>query len=232
MLEILLFASISLASPAAVEGVARDRDGKIVYREKHETAFSDGKPKSARTDYVGPGGETIGELVSDFGDGVAASDYSFVDRRDGSSHGIDVDGDSYVLWTKTKDGPRKEKRFAKNSFPKDAWVVGGQGLHYELVSRLGSMTEKTRIPVKYLIPGRLDYFSFTLSVEKIEGDLVHFKLVADSLFIRFFASSMSFSYSRKDRRLAGYSGLSNIPDPDGGLVHVDIAYADGSRAKE
>lgn len=228
----LILSSILISSTAEAQtqrehysSVAKSLSGEIVYKESHEALFSTpSKIKEAKTLYLFPDGRKMAELKSNFEKLVTAPEYEFTDFRDNSSHGLELRDDAFVLWKKDAGKPREEKSFPKKKFDTDTLVVGCQGLHYYLITNLESVKERKTIPVKYLIPGKLDYFSFTLKYEGENEDTVHLSLKIDSLFLRIFTSSLNLKYSKKDRRLLEYSGLSNIPGPTGELQNVTIAY--------
>ena len=206
-------------------GKAQDEKGKVSYLEKHTAEFDkNGDIFKAETDYTRESGEVFGKLKSDFSKSVTAPTYTFEDLRDGSSHGMSFDGQKYVLWMAGKDGKRTEKEFLKDYFDKDALVVGCQGLHYYLVKNLDSLRERKEVRLKYLIPGKLDYYTFILSFEKEDEKFVNLKVKVQNLFLRAFVSSLQLKYSKEDRRLVSYSGLSNIPTDSGGIQNVQIAY--------
>ena len=207
------------------EATARGSSGATTYLEKHDVTFSSqGKPLTAKADYLRPDGTKIGVIKSNFEKDLSAPEYSFQDLRDGSSHGLEVRDDAFVLWRKDKDEPRREVSYPKNKFSTDALVVGCQGLHYCLIDNLDAVKKRGSIPIKYLIPGKLDYYSFTLKFDREDENYIHLKLRIDSIILRLLTSSISLKYSKPDRRLISYSGLSNIPDDRGDTQVVTIDY--------
>lgn len=204
--------------------VARDSKGEVSYQEQHEVSFSDRRVQKASTQYLNPKGQVIGELTSDFTKLVTIPDYEYRDLRTGSSHGIKIDGESITLWRKDKDGELEESHFSKDKFSKDTLVVGCQGLHYYLIDKLDLVRQKKAIPIKYFIPGKLDYFSFTLRLGHEDDKYIYLRLSVDSLFLKPFISALDLKYSKADRRLVQYSGLSNITNNRDQVQKVTIDY--------
>lgn len=198
--------------------------GQIVYRETHAiTEDSQGRPVKARTDYADVSGRKIAELENEFGAEIAAPSYVFRDLRDGSSHGVTLVDDGYLVWKKDETGSRREKVFKRDLF-KGSLVTSGQGLFFYLRDHWKEVRDKGPLSVKLLIPGRLDYFSFHLSFEKQEAAVASFLLRLDSVFLRLFASSLRFDLDTASRRLLRYEGLSNITSDGAGVENVVIVY--------
>lgn len=222
-------APTAFANPAQVQqtyfGVARDGQGQITYQERHKAAFLGNKVQKARTEYLNKDGQVIGELESDFRQSLNVPNYHFNDLRDGSSHGITLEGDNYVVWRKMKNKDKEQKVFAKSKFSPDTLVVGCQGLHYDLANRLQDLNDKKKIPIKYLIPGKLDYYSFTMTKQGEDQDHIYLKISIDSIFLKIFTSALELKYRKSDLKLLQYSGLSNIPSDSGDTQNVKIDYA-------
>jgi hypothetical protein len=225
---VLCFLSGPLYAELRVEnytGVAKDKKGNFSYEERHHASFDGQKIQTAKTEYVDADGKTIGELSSDFRKQVSTPEYQFKDLRHNLSHGIVLDGDKYILWKQDKGGPREEKVFLKSDFKKDVLVFGCQGLHYYLIDNLSALKErKDGISIKYMMPGKLDYYSFTLKLKSEDADYVYLKLTINSIFLKLFAPSLDLKYRKSDNRLVDYSGLSNITDAKDKVFNVDISY--------
>jgi hypothetical protein len=225
MIAVMLLIPPFAAGAETYSGTARDSRGAIAYLENHKvTRSKEGRVNRSETEYSRPSGEVFGRLVSDFSRSLTAPSYTFSDARDGSEHGLEQKGDRYVMWKKAKNGKREEKEIARTDFNEDTLVVGCQGLHYYLVDNLETVSRRKVIPIKYLIPGKLDYYSFTLRLEKEDADLIHMKVRVENLILRAFVSSLELTYRKKDGRLIAYKGLSNIAADDGGIQNVSIAY--------
>lgn len=218
------YATGSAARTEHYEGEARDKKNAVVYVEKHRAQFDGSAVLSAHTDYSDASGKLIAEMESDFRQSRTVPNYTFRDLRDGSSHGIEKSEDGFTLWTQNKGQERKTKTYRTSDFSKDAVIVGCQGLHYNLASYLPQLREGKTVAIKYLIPGKLDYFSFVLSQTKEDDEFIYLKLAIQSVFLKLFAGPAEMKYAKKDLRLIEYSGFSNLPDSAGDVQNVQLRF--------
>lgn len=216
------------AEPArhkVISATARKPSGELAYTETHDIRLNaDGTPVKARTDYFGPDHNLRAVLETEFKDELAASDYTFTDRRDGSAHGVIARKDGFLVWKKSKDGRREEELIKKQDFKAKDLVVAGQGLFFYLRNNLKTFKKGDSIPVKLLFPGRLDYFSFDLTVDEDDPQTISFKMKANSLFMSLFVPSLRFKFDKASNEILEYTGPSNLVDESGGMQKVEISY--------
>lgn len=233
MLKVTLISLVTLMSSdlshaaertAKYSGVAHAAKGPSAYEELHEVTFNDQRVQRAKTKYLDPKGQLIGEMSSNFTKKITIPDYDYKDLRTGSSHGIRIDGAKITLWRKDKDGDIKTSDFYESQFPKETLLVGCQGLHYYLVENLDMIKAKKTIPIAYFIPGKLDYYKFTLKLDSEDDKYIYIKISIDNFFLRLFTSSLDLKYGKSERRLVQYSGLSNITNDKDQLQNVVIDY--------
>ncbi len=204
--------------------LARDKKGAIAYQEQHEVKFVKQRVQRARTEYIDSTGRLIGEMSSDFTKKINVPDYEYKNLRNGTSHGLKLDGDKITLWHKNKDGEIKASDFDQTKFSTGTLLVGCQGLHYYLIDNLELVKAKKTIPIAYFIPGKLDYYRFTLNVDREDENYIYLKLSIDNFFLKLFASSLDLKYSKADRRLIQFSGLSNFTNDKDQMQNVLIDY--------
>ncbi|MGE3760154.1 MAG: hypothetical protein AB7H97_20485 [Pseudobdellovibrionaceae bacterium] len=208
-----------------ISAVARKNGGEVVYTEKHEIRMnSDGSLSQARTDYFAPDRTLRAVLETDFKNGLAATDYTFIDKRDGSAHGVVAKPNGYLVWKKNKDGKREEELIEKRDFKDKDLVVAGQGLFFYLRNHLKTFKKGDSIPVKLLFPGRLDYFSFDLTVHEEGSRFVSFRMNANNILLSLFIPSLRFKFDRDSNEIVEYTGPSNLVDDRGGMQKVEISY--------
>ena len=104
-------------------------------------------------------------------------------------------------------------------------MVGGQGLHYYLVSNFEDVLKKETLKLKFAIPGRLDVYDFYLKVRSKSPEKVVFEVEIDNWFLKLFAPKLKMVYDPIKKRLISYSGLSNIRTPGKEMMNVDIDYS-------
>jgi hypothetical protein len=228
MKTILLFLLVSSSFANITQtykGTARKKDGTIAYKESHKVTFDDKRNVlKSFSEYKKPDGTMLGTITSDYTKKLTSPEHTFKNFRDGSSHGVRLNGDNYILFMKEKNKPEETKTFSGKKFDKNALVVGSQGLHYYLVKNLNEVKKKDELALKFLIPGKLDYYSFYLTTEKESETTIDFKIRIDNFFLNLFAPSLEMKYDKKNGNLLTYSGLSNIPDEDGEMQNVSIIY--------
>lgn len=227
LLWTILLASASANSDETIEkysGTAKNKKGEIVYIENHTTSFNDkGRVLKAETDYVDKNGTLLGHISSDFTSKLTAPAHAYTDARTKEQHGIRYDGDKIILFLKEKNGKEETKTFT-NEIAEGGIIVGCQGLHYYLRENFDDVVSKKSIPVKMLIPGKLDYYSFNMKYIGEKDGLVEFNIAIDSFFLKLFAPSLTIKYDKATRHLVHYEGLSNILDADGEIQNVEITY--------
>jgi hypothetical protein len=227
-LVLLAFPFAAHASQSVTEvfrSTAVGKNSQVIYRELHRAEFGPGRRiLSAKTEYLRDNGEKIAEMKSGFALSVTSPEYEYKDLRDGSVHGLRREDGDYLLYRQDKGKPRQDKRIKKSYFKDGVLVVGCQGLHYYLIGNLETIRQKRHIPIKYLIPGKLDYYSFHLHFDREDDQYVHLRVNIDNLVLRMFTSDLKMTYDKKTNRLVRYSGLSNIPDDKGDMQNVTIDY--------
>ena len=207
------------------EGLAKNSEGELVYKEIHNAVFNkDGKIVSSETKYYGPDKKSIGHLKSDFRDNLTTPSYLFKNFQKGEENGLTQNKDSWTLFRTERD-KEKETKVIKSDFDKDAMIVGCQGLHYYLKTNIRNIDlKKLDKEVKFLIPGSLDYYTFDLKYVSETEDTVTLKMNVSSIILRIFAPSLDMVYDKKTGNLLRYEGFSNITDKDGDIQNVTITY--------
>ncbi len=206
-------------------GRALDKRGNLVYEERHQAYFSEKRRiQKATSRYYRPDGTLIGVLESDFSKLLTAPDYYYKDLRTSSEHGLRLEGDAFVLFRKDGNGQEESRVLKREQFDQAALVVGCQGLHYYLIQHMKEVEKRRKIPIKFLIPGDLDYYNFTLYYKGERDGLVDIEIKVANLFLRLFAPTLDVRYRRSDGRLLSYFGVSNIVADDGALQTVSIQY--------
>ena len=107
-------------------------------------------------------------------------------------------------------------------------AVAGQHFHWYLRSLLltGQLPVGHTRKVRLLLPGRFDYFTFEIKVQRAAAGKLFLSLNLNSRFLRLFASAeMKLTYEQKTGRLLEYLGPTHVPDIHGKKSeHVRIRY--------
>jgi len=201
-------------------GIAKNDFGDVVYTEKHTVTRENGVTKRSETIYYDKTRNTkIATLISDYSKSISLPTYEFVDLRTGYREGLRFTGGTYVVYYKRPDEAEKSKVLSQED-----GVFSCQGWHYYLIDNL-AVLEKRDIALKLVLPSELDFYSFKIEKVKSTGDQVVANLELSNWLLSFFAPKLKLVYDKKERKLIGYKGISNILDKEGERQEVSIAYA-------
>lgn len=205
------------------EAVATTK-GKLIYTEKHFVSLdANQKAVRAKTEYLDSSQKVIATMDTDFKNSVSAPDHVFKNLRAEHVHGIRYSEQNTILFVSDKGTAEKSKNFPRQ-FDSKFLAVGGQGLFYYLRENFSVVQERKKIPLKFLIPGRLDVYDFELDLKSEKDDVAHIELHIKNWILRIFAPKLDVFYDTKRKRLVSYEGLSNITDERGQTQVVKIAY--------
>ena len=224
MIALLYGADAGAEQTAYYQGEAR-MDGKIAYIERHEVLFDGtGKLLQATTHYQDPTGRPIADLQSDFRDSLTVPTHVIRDFRTGNLQGLRREGEKIILFDEDPGKPERT-RILNTKDAGDRILVGCQGLNYYLLGNLESLDPETKLPLRFLIPGKLDYYDFTLQKTGESADgIVDFEIAIENWFLRLFAPKLYVKYDKKEKHLVWYRGLSNITNEKGETQVVTITY--------
>ena len=202
-------------------GEARDDQGNLVYREKHITNHVDGRTKRSLTLYEDPTGREIASLESDYTLSLAMPTYVFKDYQRDYEEGLRFrDGDYYIFNKSSKDGEKEER------LKDPASVFSCQGWHYYVVENLDRIERGDVFKVKLIFPNKLRGYDFKIEKVSSEGDTVRVKVKFANWLVSWAVPQLDLRYSKKERKLTEYRGVSNIFDENDDLQEVHITYSD------
>ena len=223
-LLLFLATTHSWADIVRYKGVAKKGD-RTVYIEQHTVEY--GKARNllrATTEYFSPTGQLIAELKSDFTTSLTVPAHVVKDMRTEEVQGLRRDGNQVVLYFKEK-GKAEESRLLSSDDEKDRILVGCQGLNYYLLGNLSSFDPRRTLPLRFLIPGKLEYYDFDMKqVGGAQGEVVEFEIKVKNWFLKLFAPTLRVKYDRNQKRIVWYEGISNIKDDEGNNQKVTINY--------
>lgn len=221
---ITLFCCLNLSAAETTSiytGVAT-KNGKTVYIEKHEVVENDkGAVLKAKTTYSDPENKVIATLTSDFNLSITNAEHEMHDLRSERRYGVRWENGQAYMWDKKADKKEEREKIDKD-FADGKLIIGGQGLHYYMRSRLNEFTKK-EIAIAILIPGKLDWYSFLVTPAGEEKGLLKFVMKTQSALLRLFAPKLEVWYS-PEGKLMRYRGLSNLSDDKGNNQNVEITY--------
>jgi hypothetical protein len=214
--------SIAYGDTQVYRGEAKLK-GKLVYKELHTIIQENGKIISSETVYTNPKGEIIARLTNSYSQSLNLPEHTMQDIRHKNIHGLKYLNGSPVMFNQDDKESEETKKIEMKDY-KGKLVVGGQGLHYYLVSNFETVVKNKTLKLKFIIPGRLDAYDFYLKfIGQSEGKVI-FEVEIDNWFLKLFAPKLKMIYDAKLKRLLSYSGLSNIRTEDKEMMNVDIDY--------
>jgi len=196
-------------------------DGKLVYLENHDFELEGDKIIKSTTHYKDKNGKILAIFKNDYSKSLNAPENEMDDLFHKKKSGVRYLNGKLLMFSH-EYGKKEESKAVKEY--KGKLTVGGQGLHYYLVTHLEEVIKKGKLELKFLIPGRLDEYDFYLKVTKTEPTLVSFEIEIDNWFLRLFAPKLKLLYDRQKKRLLQYEGLSNLKNEKGDMMNVQIKY--------
>lgn len=207
-------------------GVAR-AGGQVAYVEEHTVEYADsGRLLTARTVYRSEAGRPIAEMRSDFRDSLTVPAHVIQDFRTGNVQGLRREAGRVVLFDQDRGQPERT-RVLNDTDAVDHILVGCQGLNYYLLDNLDRLSPGQVVPLRFLIPGKLDYYDFQMRRVQTSGpQITEFEITIKSRFLKLFAPKLVIRYDRQLKRIVWYEGLSNIRNDAGHNQSVTITYGD------
>jgi hypothetical protein len=200
-------------------GDAKDANERLVYREKHEVRYENGRVQNSLTSYRDPSGREFARLESDYSLSIMMPTYVFSDFRRGHREGLRFEGGKYYIFDEDSGEAEKTK-----VLDDDTNVYSCQGWHYYLVNNLDKLVGGDALEVRLIFPNRLQPYTFKILSLGSEGDTIRVKVRIANWLLSLFVPHLEVVYEKNKRKLIEYNGVSNIVDAEGKLQEVNITY--------
>ncbi|MCB9026533.1 MAG: hypothetical protein H6625_09470 [Bdellovibrionaceae bacterium] len=205
-------------------GTAKNKNGDIVYLEKHISHYINGKLKALRAEYYKTDGKFFGSIQSDFSKSSNLPDYVFTDKRHNRMDSLKWNEKKVIASAKeSKTAKKIQKEFAVSNN-----TVAGQGLHNYILSKLENYIKQNDLEeiIDFLIPMNQKTYNFRIRpINNNEIDrTITLRIEADSWFFRLISPHIDVKYDIDNRRLLEYKGPSNLLNDEGEKINVIIAY--------
>ena len=200
-------------------GDAKDANERLVYREKHEVRYENGRVQNSLTSYRDPSGREFARLESDYSLSIMMPTYVFSDFRRGHREGLRFEGGKYYIFDEDSGEAEKTK-----VLDDDTNVYSCQGWHYYLVNNLDKLVGGDALEVRLIFPNRLQPYTFKILSLGSEGDTIRVKVRIANWLLSLFLPHLEVVYDKNKRKLIEYHGVSNIVDAEGKLQEVNITY--------
>jgi hypothetical protein len=224
---LLVFSAALAAEGVAQEteaiywGDAVDKEGRLLYREKHMTRTRDGRTLASLTLYLDPAGRKIASLESDYEKSLAMPTYVFKDFRRNYEEGLRYRNGTYYIYNKGTEQGEKEKALEDPTH-----VFSCQGWHYYIVENLDRIARGDTFLLRLIFPNKLRTYNFKIEKVSGEGNLLNVRVRFANRLVGFFVPHLDLVYDKNERRLIEYRGVSNIFDANDNLQEVRITYSD------
>lgn len=227
LILIILIATTPLTwakGPAVFIGKALESKSKTnIYNESHQVEYNGFLVKKVITTYTDPSGKKIAKLTSSFNDNSQLPDTEFIDLRTGSKEITSLKNNEYLITTISPSGKEKQGSLSV----KDN-LVCGQGYHNFIIKSMDGFKVGEKRELKFIIPSMRDYFTFDLTylgpLDKSNLDEVTFRLDITNWILKMFADKIQVTYSKKDKVLLRYEGLTNLKNDKGDQYDAILTY--------
>lgn len=220
-----LFPLSLYAGPKMFLGKAVDnKTQKLVYNERHEVEYLGELVNKVVTTYTDASGKEIAKLTSTFKGNAQLPDTEFVDKRNGYKEITTLKGKKYEIQTTDTKGNTKTGKIKL-----DDNLVCGQGYHNYIIQNMDSFKVGEKRELKFIIPSMRDYFTFDLTylgpLDKSKPDDVSFRLDITNWILSMFADKIQVTYSKKDKVLLRYEGLTNLKNDKDDQYDATITFS-------
>ena len=221
---ITLLLCLKAHSETQVFEAVATHEGKAVYLERHTVVYDDKTLIRSQIEYLGPEGKPIANLVSDYTQSLSAPSYIFRDLREQSIQGLHWNGQMLELFSQKKDDKVSVSQMYKGS----ELLIGGEGLIYYIGAHIHELIKVKGMDFKFVIPGRLSSFDFTIQPVSSNNEEVTFEIKLKSWLLRLFGPRLKLIYDLQRERIKSFQGLSHIRKSDGSMMTVDVDYVYGN----
>ena len=210
----------SMADTERIRGTAVSSDGNVVFFEEHIIKYNSNRIATMNTTYYDADLNKIGELASDFSQGLQFGSYDFIDERQQYNDGARVMSDRILIYSqKSPESDPKEKIIQRHSDQ-----IVGQGFHPFIVNNLDKFAKGEVIPAKLVLPAHMDQYDVRIQQKGVENDRIQIRIEMDNWFLRLFAPHVEVEYDLHTRQLLSYRGVSVVADASGKIIPVTVSY--------
>jgi hypothetical protein len=226
---LLLAPGAAAAQSIQYEGTAYDIKGEaVLYRESHFLArAADGSGERVVL-YRCPDGAPFARKRIAYGGDAAAPAFELLDARLGYREGVrDASGRREVFVQRAPDAPEEA-----GPLPDAKGLVADAGFDAFVQVNWDQLQAGETLRFPFLVPSRLDYFNFKVSKEgdeSIDGVEASIYRLALGSWWAFLLPYIDVAYSKSDRALLRFTGISNVRDAEGDNLKARIEFPQSSR---
>ena len=203
-------------------GYAYDKQtGEFLYSETHREALKDGRLVTNTVSYRDGAGKVFAEKYVDFQRSLTMPDFHLVNAGNGHVEG--ARGTDERLDVHFRQLSDTDARAASVETPRNGIIDAGFDRFIE--QHWDALVAGDVIERQFLIPSRLDFYTFEVERAKTERLDDHaFQLRIKSMFLQMFVQPVLVHYDSRTRSLLRYEGISNIRNRKGENFNVRIEF--------
>lgn len=211
--RLLLYGSVGAQTQNFV-GTAYTLDSnRQLYREYHELTLDNGRPLGEQVRYIDVEGRLVAEKNLTYIEPARPAyklHLSALNRTESVAP-----GDAGVRIISRQQG--------RLDWPEQEAVIDG-GFHYFILDHFATLEAGNRLDFHFLTPSRLSWIALSIAVDSMQDDRLVLQLRPQSRVLRWLIDPIELTYSRRQRRLLQYRGLTNLPNGDSGNFKARIVY--------
>lgn len=198
---------------------------RFLYGERHTLHFVEDRLAERVVLYTCADGSAFARKRVSYIDGFAP-DFELIDSRSGLREGMrSTIAGRVVFFRDNGNAPERSQALARG-----ADFIADAGFDDFVRARWDELMAGQKIRVDFLVPSRLQFFSFQLKHLRAENsqNAEMFRLVLSGIW-GWFLPGIDVYYGRSRHDLMRYDGLSNLRDATNGNYKVHIMFAESAR---
>lgn len=211
-------------------GYAYDqKDGKLLYIERHRQELSGSKLLRGSVIYTDPSGKVIARKSLDYRSNPYAPKFQTEDLRFGSLEAGEFRDQRYNV--SFREGRKSDLR--SRNLDDVGGLVADAGFDNYVRARMHDLLKGEDVHFNLVIPSRLESIQFRAAPMGLERsndrELLRVRIETDNALLRLFVSPGYLLYDINSGELMEYVGLSNLDDESVTKYRVRILYPNGQK---
>jgi hypothetical protein len=209
-------------------GTATARHGRdFLYREYHILRYRDGRLAERTVLYSCADGAVFARKRMTYVQ-AAAPDFDFIDASNGMQEGVRTQGAARSMFFKADQAAAERSA----PLPQSSELVVDAGFEAFVQAHWNDLMRRPAVPLRFLVPSRLQAMEF--EVQHLRSD--HFEGKPTEVFrmklsgvLGMLFSGIELAFSATEHWLVHYEGLSDLRDPSGSNLQVNIVFPSEER---
>ncbi|GAC1302643.1 MAG: hypothetical protein NVSMB10_03820 [Steroidobacteraceae bacterium] len=199
------------------------RSREFLYQEQHVLRSIEGKPAERVVLYTCRDGKAFARKTMSYGNAAFAPDFVLNDSSNGMSEGVRSAATGRSVFFRGSRGAAERSR----ALPQPTNLVADAGFDGFVRDQYPTLAAGKTMDLQFVVPSRLGVMGF--SVQRVRGDRLGgtpvdvFRLQLAGMF-GWFLPGIDVYYGARDRVLLRYVGLSDLRDPAGNNMKVNVLF--------